>query len=181
MKFKFIHTLLLVCSLWGFLILTIAAANMPHNPLKTSKKETNIILGLSQQGWAFFTKDSREPQLYIYREVNGKLVEQPYANATVNSWFGFNRYVRAHAFEIGNLFERAQALQWYECDDDLNRCQQWDTIPAQDILNPTFTSEICGEFYIVHRPIIPWAWSQSESEIYMPSKIIKLNAVCLER
>ncbi len=181
MKMKYLYTLLLACCFWACAALAIAVVNMPHNPLKGSKKNMNAVLGLTQQGWAFFTKSSKESQIYIYQEVDGRLVEQPYANARPESWFGFNRYVRAKGFEVGNLFERSANMQWYECEDDVNSCQNWDTIPAQDILNPTYTSQLCGEFYIVHRPITPWAWSRSGKEIHMPSKVIKLNAICLEK
>ena len=99
----------------------------------------------------------------------------------MESAFGVTRKVRAKGIELGHLYERAQKLNWVECEDDVNLCQRWDTTAVQDIINPAYIPNICGEFYIVEKVIIPWAWASSPKEINMPSKIIKLNAICLNQ
>ncbi|MFK7810326.1 MAG: SdpA family antimicrobial peptide system protein [Saprospiraceae bacterium] len=181
MKNNLGFTLILTLSFFSVILSQVIITNMPYNPLRQGTVETSVA-ALLPQGWAFFTRSPREPQIYLYHEVDGQIVKKSYPNASLESAFGFNRKVRSKGIELGHLYERSQKLEWTECDGDVNICNDnWTATEAQDIINPAHTPSICGELYIVEKVIIPWAWASSKKEIHMPSKIIKLNAVCLQQ
>ncbi|MEL6718433.1 MAG: SdpA family antimicrobial peptide system protein [Bacteroidota bacterium] len=179
MKLKYLFTLIGVIVFWSIAMYASITSNMPKNPLTANKKKKEIVKAMLPQGWVFFTRSSREDQIYVYKITDGKLIEEDYRNASKVSWFGLNRKMRAKGAEIGDLCDRLTSHEWYECEDDFRYSHKWDTIAAQNILNPAYDSNLCGEYLIVQKPIVPWAWSDSKQEIHMPSKAIKINAVCL--
>lgn len=179
MKSTLIITFLLSSAMASLLVLSIVVANMPYSPVRNSKRDVNMV-GLMPQGWAFFTRSPREDQMYVYQSIDGELVRLPYSNISKESWFGFNRKVRAKGIELGNLLERTQHLSWHPCEGNLNDCPGLDTIATHDIKNTAQLRTVCGEYYLVHRPITPWAWASSDEEFYMPSKILKINVLCSE-
>ena len=154
---------------------------MPYNPLRSGKFNADII-SVFPEAWAFFTRSPREEQIHIYRYKNNKLVEESYQNTSSKCLFGVSKKERAKGIEIGHLYEKAlnKKDNWIACDGDLNGCMNWDSIPVLNIINPSYAKEVCGEYFIVSKKIVPWAWSSSRENIHMPSKVIKINALCLK-
>lgn len=181
MKYSFTTIFILVVGVYSFLALQTIASNMPYNPLRSGKFNASIVT-IFPEAWAFFTRSPREEQIYLYRLENDRLVEESYQNTNADCLFGLSKNQRAKGIEIGHLFETAVSKKndWATCEDDLNNCKNWGSLPAVSVINPSYSKQVCGEYYLVSRKIIPWAWSASRDNIHMPSKVIKINALCLK-
>ena len=64
MKNYFVPTLLFTLFVFSIIIAQVVITNMPYNPLRKGNFETSVAAVLPQ-GWAFFTRSPREPQLYL--------------------------------------------------------------------------------------------------------------------
>ncbi len=180
MKASLLVTFLTSITLASILVMGVLIANMPYNPIRNSQRDVNLV-GLMPQGWAFFTRSPREPQLYLYQSVEGKMTKVSYSNTGLESWFGFNRKVRFKGVEMGHLFEKVQQYEWLACEGDLNDCPELQTLPAHPVENIAQLHTLCGEYYLVHRSIVPWAWFRSGDDVHMPSKIIKISVSCSQQ
>lgn len=173
-------TFVFVALLWGTAIFNSAVSALPFNPLTGSKidaMEYNVLL---PQGWAFFTRNPREEQYYVYKEEGKKLVPLLYTNSSYKNAFGFTRKVRIRGVEMGGLVSQLEQMEWLKCEDGiLSECvienQDYEAIIlANNANHPTF----CGNLWIEKKPLVPWAWSRAEQAVNMPSEFIKINVSC---
>jgi antimicrobial peptide system SdpA family protein len=180
MKNSFTLTFMLFGGVSAFLFVQTIVSNMPYNALRSGKFNAKIV-SLLPEAYAFFTRSPREDQLYLYAIENNQLKEVSYQNTDPSCFYGISRKQRAKGIELGHLFGKVASTkkdEWIECNESLLTCENWGEVPSVLVLNPTYSNQICGEFLIVSRKIIPWAWSSSRDKINMPSKVIKINALC---
>lgn len=104
MKNNLGFTLILTLSFFTAILSQVVITNMPYNPLRQGTVE-NSVATLLPQGWAFFTRSPREPQIYLFEEIDGKVVKKSYPNASMESAFGFTRKVRSKGIELGHLMK----------------------------------------------------------------------------
>lgn len=79
-----------------------------NNPINNSYSAKSQYVSVFPQGWAFFTKSSKEPQLYVF-DCNSK---QPklinLRNFSAEYYFGISRKNRILNIEIGNVFQQME-------------------------------------------------------------------------
>lgn len=74
------------------------------NPLSVKRSSRIGIVNFFPQGWAFFTRDSREPRVYFFRETRNKhyeMVDQ--RNLSLDTYLGLSRKRRSVGLDVGHL------------------------------------------------------------------------------
>ena len=163
---------------WGVSIVFIALGSLPYNPLSLSNKNRLKITSVIPEGWAFFTRNPREANVFLYRKQENKIVSVDVANSSPSMFWGLKRNVRAQGVELEIIFNSINDTNWLKCNDDINKCLNWDTIPAIQVQNTTLIHSLCGELFLQKKEPVPWAWSKSREDIHMPAQVIKLNVIC---
>lgn len=177
-KYRLVMLLLTLFSIALFLSLLFAST--PFNPIQSKLKVIKTIFNLAPQGWAFFTRDAREEQIYIYKIDNNKLYKMNQKHANFDNFLGLNRQVSKLAIEIENvtgkiLKKNVATIAEWNYDENCTG-----VIPSKyiEIQNPVTNPILCGDYLIVYHKIIPWAWYSSNNKLSMPAKLIKLKILC---
>lgn len=161
----------------------VANLTTPYNPTQTPSLVNEGINPLRiwmPQGFAFFTRDPREPKMYLYALDGGKWQSAtlgPYSRPS--NFFGLDRKPRAQLTEYALLLHRAGATpdKWMSCEDAPLSCLR--RVPVTDTLKNTDpVPTLCGVIGFARQDPVPWAWSESQDTIDMPSKILKLKILC---
>lgn len=164
---------------WSLGLMKVAVSSLPYNPVSLSKKERINMSVLLPQGWAFFTKDPRESYVAIYEEKEGSLELAIKANASSYNLFGAKRLTRAMGIEVGALAGQIKARQWTDCYKSVEECYRTADLPELTVVNKAHSPNYCGSYFLSLEEPVPWAWAKSYDEVEMPSKIIKINVLCL--
>jgi antimicrobial peptide system SdpA family protein len=135
------------------------------------------MIAVFPQGWAFFTRDPREPVDEAYRPGE-RLVPILYPNSSARNLFGFSRRARAQNVEMAALLLEVPASAWKECRAPLRRCLEVAPGCAVAVANVSVTRQICGPVVVERQPPVPWAWGRSTGRIHMPSKVVRLEVAC---
>lgn len=160
---------------WGYCVHTLFAVYMPYNPVSYSKSFKVSLSLFVVEGWAFFTRNAREPNLYIYKmDEEGKLKVLDFQkNTSYKNLFGVSRAARSLSVEVGGLLKDIDSTKWTK-NEGQNIVNQYiisETIPVMnEAVNPVLVDTI----FLEYREKIPWAWIKSYDSIVMPSKTLKL-------
>lgn len=88
-----------------FKLISVYFGNSPINSSHSSKSQ---YVSIFPQGWAFFTKSSKEPQLYIF-DCNSKQPDlKNLRSFTTDYYFGVSRKNRILNIEISNVFQQME-------------------------------------------------------------------------
>ena len=160
-------------------VLIVFTSSIPFNPVQSNINYATEVLEYTPQGWAFFTRDAREEQVYIYSIQNNKLEKIDQKHGDITNLFGLSRKISKLGLEAEILTnfigkENFSVTTWNYDENLLGE------IPNRfiEIKNPLQSPILCGEYVIVYHPIIPWAWSNSKKKIKMPAKVFKLKVKC---
>lgn len=166
--------LLLIASL----VLTlyfVALASLPNNPISLKSNSRFHVVSFLPEGWAFFTRDTREDMQYVYKkQADGhwELVTLP--GASLRYLFGLSRKGRAIGPEITLLLRQIEDDSWTKSRMPVSIFFQHDTLKTYTISNPAPAPICTGDIILQSIPPVPWAWSGSKKEIIMPYKIVRL-------
>jgi antimicrobial peptide system SdpA family protein len=164
-------------------VLLVASAGLAESPIAASFLPKVTLLSLAPQGWAFFTRDPREPQKLLRavgRDATGKPALRSVAVGRVEDYFGIGRRSRAREVEIALLMEQLPPTKkWTACSGPLVECATSDArVPTVELHNRALVRSLCGEFVATEQEPVPWAWAQHRDQVNMPAKAIKLKVVC---
>lgn len=177
-KYRLVMLLLTLFSI--ALFLTLLFASTPFNPIQNKLKVVKTIFNITPQGWAFFTKDAREEQVYIYKIVGKKLYKINQKHANFDNFLGLSRQVSKLAIEVENVMGKvikknvATSTYWNYDENVIG------LIPINniEITNPITNPMLCGEYLFVYHKNVPWAWYSSNKNLKMPAKVIKIKVLC---
>lgn len=174
--------------LFGALVVTLAAfwatvavyavhASMPFNPVRLPYAHALDIRAVLPQGWNFFTRDAREPDLLFFgRTPAGEwrsLSIGPNSNAA--TWFGARRTARAQGIESGLLVSHLSGAPWSGCATEPTACLERTKLAAE-VTNISPDPTLCGDVGFARQEPLPWAWSGSKT--IMPSKVMRVRIKC---
>jgi len=166
--------LLAIVGGWATILLSIVAASLPYNPLTLDLPAERGIRMLMPEGWGFFTRDPREPDITTYVKSKGswyRSPNMPIANAA--NLFGINRFPRAQSVELGMLLHDVPAEWWRPCRSNIDACLQ--SIPAKPVTNTSPFPVFRDTIGLVRQEPIPWAWAAHRNSITMPAFIVILQ------
>ncbi|MBX2947434.1 MAG: SdpA family antimicrobial peptide system protein [Cyclobacteriaceae bacterium] len=153
---------------------------MPYNSLRSQfyNKDHLFVRRIFPEGFSFFTRDPREPQVILY--TKNAITEVIERSNSINYYFGFSRYGRALSIELSSIWETVRNQKWYDCYTCTQNCFNDEILPHYSIQNSTPSPFICGEYYLKITEPIPWAWAKSfkSSNRSMPCKMISISIKC---
>jgi len=162
----------------GFLLLVLFANSITYNPIRYNFPYLKESFSTLPQGWAFFTRSSREAQIIIYEYKDGVLEEMNHKHSSFSNAFGLNR-------KTTYLFTEVHAIH-EEISNDIFinsrwnfQCNKYGDIPeeAYTVESKLKIPQLKGEYIFVYQEIIPWAWSKNRCEIDMAAKVARLNII----
>ncbi|MFK7846785.1 MAG: SdpA family antimicrobial peptide system protein [Rhodothermales bacterium] len=175
---KLIFACVILCVFWGALVLRTLVVSIGDNPIRHSMKQKMVFTSILPEGWAFFTRDPRQPSLYGYKNVNGSWVIHENQNSRLSNLLGVQRKSRTLGLELDVIVSQRGDSSWVECEDEINICYQHDSLNPIPVNNTTVVKTLCGEFIVQERKPVPWAWSSNYKNIHLPSKYLYFDIAC---
>ncbi|WP_338553838.1 SdpA family antimicrobial peptide system protein [Paenibacillus sp. KS-LC4] len=162
---------------WIYIFAASILAAMPTTALSSLSDGNSLkIITWFPQGWGFFSKDPKEPQLRIVNMSDGNLAPL-WPNNIPKNLFGIQRLGRSQGIEGGYLISKIPESSRIPCTTDPYSCLQ-ESEPTLEILNDNPSPTICGDVGFTFQEPVPWAWSSSEQPIEMPSEVVRVNIQC---
>lgn len=152
---------------------------LPYNPVRLPFAEEVSAAVWFPEGWAFFTRDARDEDIYMFtREADGtwrNASALPHFQAS--HLFGLDRTSKAQGIEVGALVQKAASAQRQACREAPTACLNGAAV-SLTVENTAPRPTLCGEVGLAFQKPIPWAWSRSPRPIVMPSRVLKLEVKC---
>jgi len=165
--------LLVVGFVYFLSIIYIALASIPYNPLSLSYNEKNPVFVLAPQGWGFFTRNPREEEILLYKRVKNKWVTWNKSFGDPAFFFGASRLERkiiSEKFQIANQIK--DTTTWINGDLTNSLSYVFNKLPTLKISALSKDPILSGDFILVKRENVPWAWSKKYNSITMPYKCV---------
>ncbi len=163
---------------WTMVCLYAVHAGMRFNPVRLPFEDRIRVPLWIPEGWAFFTRDPREADLFVFsRRASGWVNASLGPHSRPSNAFGLNRASRAQAIESGMLIGRLPKSAWRDCKGEPSACL--DAAPVQALVsNSAGRPTLCGSIGFVLQKPLPWAWSRSRHKTIMPSQVMRLEIQC---
>ncbi|MEE4248526.1 MAG: SdpA family antimicrobial peptide system protein [Kangiellaceae bacterium] len=175
---KYLNSLvfILTSSIYALLIVKVFFTSLPYNPIKSNGPQTKVITSFFPEGWAFFTRDSRESQTLVYSIDSSSLAITKFKwlqNSHYSNYFGLDKKSRYMGVELAYLLNNLKPTDWSSCRE-LTR-EKIKTLKVTEVENELAIKNFKGLLLIQKKEPIPWAWHKSSADIEMPSKVILIN------
>lgn len=183
-KYKYTITFVIVCFFMVNLIFLIFISSIPFNPIQYKLSFVkNKVFTFTPQGWAFFTRNPREEQIYIYRiDNNGRLSRINQKHSNFDNIMGLDRKVSKISVEVQYLTSNIHKSEYTETiwnyDENI-----FGKVPSKyiSVINPINNPLLCGNYLIVKQKIVPWAWWSTSRKVQMPSTVVKIQTKCIKK
>lgn len=163
---------------WG--ALAAAALHASSNDSAIERDHTAVLRSalILPQGWKFFTKSPREPQLRVLAlGPGGWRSAELGANAEPSNWLGLSKAPRARGAELGLISKHVPNVAWHPCSETVEACLARLSEPAV-VHNPAPAPSLCGTLAFALQEPVPWAWAALKSKFAMPSRVARLEVSC---
>jgi antimicrobial peptide system SdpA family protein len=169
---------LTVSAFWACLMFAVVLASAPPSPALVSAYQRKVARVLLPEGWAFFTKDAQEADLFVYRELpDGSLSPVDFREVRANPLAALSRANRIRYGELKAAVDQIAAEDWTHCSSQLERCVQ--SSGAEPLQLPAATYlDLCGAYTLERRKPTPWMWFRSEPELKLPSDHVRVIWPC---
>lgn len=155
-------------------------ARLPSSALRLVGEHELGVARFLPQGWKFFTKSPRDPEIAVFtRDEAGEWDQVNDETITSSgSFLWLDRSVRARGVEMALLVHDVPATAWrmgcrgpdVECLDGL--------APAMEVESVSPAPTMCGTVGFVSRPPVPWMWARSGAAHRMPAMAVVLRVRC---
>lgn len=163
---------------WTTLFAYSVHAAMPTTPIRLPFEEQLQVSRWLPQGWRFYTRDPREPALHVYDLSAEGVNPVIWPNSHPGNYFGLKRTGRSQGIEAGLIQVQVPEDGWRECNTSPIDCLR-SLQPTTRAINTSPNPSLCGDIGVALVPPVPWAWSHSRQTITMPSRVARVNVVCL--
>lgn len=134
-------------------------------------------LSFIPQGWAFFTRNPREPTLEAWIEEEGHWRMLPLNVSGTQEVLGFRRDLRLRTLEMGTLAAALQPKDWQRCSGRIEDCVNAGSLSSVTrIVNQSAARQLCGHLVLAIREPQPWAWRGRT--VTMPARATRIDAEC---
>jgi len=177
-KYTLFASFLFLFALVG--ISVVFVSSIPFNPIQHKFDFVKEVYTYTPQGWAFFTRDAREEQIYIYKiNENGELKKINQKHANTDNFFGVSHRVSKMFVEADIITSMIGKKNFYFTTWNYDQ-NIYGEIPNNfvEVKNPIKNPVLCGDYLLVYHKIIPWAWNKSNKKMKMPAKVIKIKVQC---
>ncbi|NMO15877.1 SdpA family antimicrobial peptide system protein [Pyxidicoccus fallax] len=182
---SFVLAVITATALYGVLATYSIHSRLPFNTVRLPGERSHLsgpfsIQFVLPQGWKFFTKSPREPELALYRRLDSGTWEHvnPLPVSDSSGFFRLDRTARAQGVEMALLTHAIPAFDWKaRCRRSDEDCLG-DTVPVRTVRNLTPTPTLCGTIGFVAREPLPWAWASHRDTTRMPASSLVLRVQC---
>jgi|GEM_PF-636476 len=177
-RYTLLSAFLFLSALIG--ISVVFVSSIPFNPIQHKLDFVKEVYTYTPQGWAFFTRDAREEQIYIYKiDDSGELKKINQKHANTDNFFGISRKVSKMFAEVDIITSMIGKKKFYTTTWNYDKNIHGE-IPdnSVEVKNPIKYPVLCGDYLLVYHKIEPWAWSKSNNKMKMPAKVIKVRVLC---
>jgi antimicrobial peptide system SdpA family protein len=149
------------------------------SPLVPSFRSRANITTMLPEGWAFFTRNPREPQWLAFGRVEDRWMRLEQRHASAVNRFGFGRYAPLQMMELGALIRQSEDTDWVAFPADTDPLQiHAASVPVH---NPAARPILCGDILVVEREPVPWAWSPQAASIRLGGRLLHMTVECKSR
>jgi antimicrobial peptide system SdpA family protein len=161
------------------LIIVAALAAMPFNTLAIPDHIRGRVMTFLPEGWGFFTKNPRDPEMQVAILRDGTLHQLNIGSSFQARYaFGFSRNPRGQGLEIDELLEQLRDSRlWHSCQHATNSCAEA-LAPQKRILNSVRKATFCGDLILFERGPVPWAYRKTQPTMNMPSRLTRVEVIC---
>ncbi|MFJ8214952.1 SdpA family antimicrobial peptide system protein [Streptomyces sp. NPDC096033] len=166
---------------WSLIVLYVVQEQVPKNvislPAQTKLKYT--VANIAPQGWAFFTKSPRDPEIMPYKKTPDgwqSLAMTPHASP--HNAFGLNRASRGQGVEIAMLLSTAQKSDWHDCTDSSDTCLANGGGASRRLTNATPHPTLCGTIGLLQDRPTPYAWRDLVTTSHTTERVMILEVAC---
>ncbi|MGW7102480.1 SdpA family antimicrobial peptide system protein [Streptomyces sp. NPDC054838] len=176
-----LRSIVLVCAAWMVVALYVVQEQVPKNvltlPAQNDVKHT--VANIAPQGWAFFTKSPRDPEVVPYgKTFDGWRALSLTPHAAPHNAFGLDRESRAQGVEISMLLAAAQKSDWRDCTDTGETCLANAAAPARRVENTSPHPTLCGTVGLLQERPTPYAWRDLVPESHSTERVMVLEVTC---
>ncbi|MGC5054050.1 SdpA family antimicrobial peptide system protein [Micromonospora sp. DT48] len=142
---------------------------------------TSVFRVLLPQGWAFFTKSPRSPDLAVHAiRPDGRLENiTAGANAEPRYAFGLDRSARAQPTELALLVSQVSADAWQQCRQPTEACLgEGASTSANPVRSQKDTPTVCGPVVIARTEPVPWAYRDLVAGEFRFTHVVRLEVSC---
>jgi len=155
----------------------------PANALSSqflTVRQTLAFANVLPEGFAFFTKDPREQNPFLYKISEGdSLIMITKPNSSPENLFGLSRRQRALYVELGSIIPLISTKDRTTCATSFRDCITNDPVKTVRIENRAPQALLCGSYYLKMIEPVPWAWHKAfKGE--MPMTIVRLELLCID-
>ena len=170
---------LLHFALVGGFVVSAALAAMPFHTVNLPQHVQGFVLQLAPEGWGFFTKSPRDPEIHVAQLSHGRLRSLNIASSfSAEFAFGFNRLGRAQGIEVDTLLlQLNNPSLWHECTRALESCLR-NLKPQTKLENAARRPTLCGDMVFAESRPVPWAYSRLARPVVMRSRLTRVEVVC---
>jgi len=176
-RYTLLSAFLCLFALVGISIIFVSS--IPFNPIQHKLDFVKQVYTYTPQGWAFFTRDAREDQVYIYKiNKDGELKKINQKHANTDNFFGTSRKVSKMFAEVDIITSMIGKKKFYTTTWNYDK-NSYGEIPDNfvEVKNLIKHPVLCGDYLLVYHKIVPWAWSNND-KVKMPAKVIKIRVLC---
>ncbi|MEV0258553.1 SdpA family antimicrobial peptide system protein [Streptomyces sp. NPDC050732] len=170
-----------VCLIWAVVIVYVIQEQLPKNviSLPAQQEVKHTVVNLAPQGWAFFTKSPRDPEVVPFKKESGHWEAQSLTpHAAPRNAFGLNRASRAQGVEMAMLLSAAKQDDWHSCTKSRAACLEEFGAAARSIDNKEPNPTLCGTIGLLAERPTPWAWRDLIPEPHTPERVLVVEVTC---
>ncbi|WP_294206786.1 SdpA family antimicrobial peptide system protein [uncultured Chryseobacterium sp.] len=160
-----------------FIFFKLLSVYLGNNPLNNSQSIKASYVSFFPEGWAFFTKTSKDPKIHIFSVKGNKIKYLNLRNFSSEYYFGISRHNRVLNIEIGNIIQRIKedSVKSFTiaAKSELNILDRVksDTLHYSNIIIDNKSIKNFNGKYLISLEIIP-PWSLLNQSPEYPSKFV---------
>ena len=164
------YLLYALCFVLAFLALISLAVQ--SNTISSAGPGKHFFTAIAPQGWGFFTRSPKDDNVDIYLLKNSAVKLVSYPNASYRNYFGGSRKSRTIGMEISVILGKLKTVPW---DTVTVNTPVLDTTKVVHHIDSKWLFYLSkGEYLLVKKPIVPWAWYGNENN-FIPYETIHIQ------
>jgi len=167
-----------LASVWSVFAVYVLHAAYLFDAISLPFENQSVTQSLTPEGWAFFTRDPRRAELYVFTQTGGRWEPAHvgvHGRGTLS--LGFDRSGRRGQNEAYELLAEFGDAPVTICRGPTSTCLSGNIHMVQ-VRNPFPRPILCKNIALVTASPVPWAWSTLKSTVYMPKEIRLMNVIC---
>ncbi|GEN77486.1 SdpA family antimicrobial peptide system protein [Chryseobacterium hagamense] len=184
MKIKIIYFLTAIILVFA-IIIKILSVYFGNNPLNNSRYGYINYVSVIPEGWAFFTKNARDPLTYIFKNSDGNITSVNLRNFSSDYSYGISRHNRIVSIEIGNVFDKINkdtltkgtSIKALDVDELTNILKE-KKVDYKDIyIEKKHSPDLNGKYIFVLQRLLPWTLLNRKSNYKSTFVIYPVNII----